>query len=494
MDLNSLSALFVGDNEDDYKHVEEIISGFKVDDLTIDWVRDFDEGLEYVCTKEPDLIIADYRLGDHDGIEFLAEVRKGECVKPILLLADKFDREAENQSYRVGAEAYLEKNIDKPGPLRNAILMAIERSEALSAIQRSETRMRGIFLWSSIGIALFDMDRLIVQSNPAFSNIIGYTEEQLCAMDIVCDFVDPADTEPLLKKFSKVAANKWPVAKEETLFQKKDGDWVWVELTFSAFSETGTRPQFMIGLIEDVTEKKNAQLALEQSEKQLIRLSEDLISTQEEERRSIVSELHDSIGGNLGAVKYLLEKLKLDHGTMDESCVNFLTQMDNLIVNTIDEVQRISTTLRPPILDDLGIIATLKWLVREHSEIYADIQATLTTSIDEDAIPEPLKIVMFRITQEALNNVAKHSKATRVEVSLTSSDDKTVLAISDNGVGFDPDILNQFEEDMGFGLKNMTKRTELSNGALTITSDSGKGTTIQVEWDYLTEEEQPAPS
>ena len=87
MDLNSLSALFVGDNEDDYKHVEEIISGFKVDDLTIDWVRDFDEGLEYVCTKEPDLIIADYRLGDHDGIEFLAEVRKGECVKPILLLA-----------------------------------------------------------------------------------------------------------------------------------------------------------------------------------------------------------------------------------------------------------------------------------------------------------------------------------------------------------------------------------------------------------------------
>ena len=250
----------------------------------------------------------------------------------------------------------------------------------------------------------------------------------------------------------------------------------------------------MIGLIEDVTEKKNAQLALEQSEKQLIRLSEDLISTQEEERRSIVSELHDSIGGNLGAVKYLLEKLKLDHGTMDESCVNFLTQMDNLIVNTIDEVQRISTTLRPPILDDLGIIATLKWLVREHSEIYADIQATLTTSIDEDAIPEPLKIVMFRITQEALNNVAKHSKATRVEVSLTSSDDKTVLAISDNGVGFDPDILNQFEEDMGFGLKNMTKRTELSNGALTITSDSGKGTTIQVEWDYLTEEEQPAPS
>ncbi|MGB3222909.1 MAG: PAS domain S-box protein [Desulforhopalus sp.] len=494
MDRGSLSALFVGEEEDDYRLIKSILSDLDFDNLDISWAQDFDAGIEYAHKNEPDLILSDYHLGQYSGLDFMAEIRKRDCVKPVLLLTDKYDHLAEFESIRVGAEDYLEKSKDRPEKLKSAILKAIERSNALAAIQRSESRMRGIFLWSSIGIALFDMERLIAQSNPAFSNIIGYDMEQLCAMDIVDDFVHPDDAEPLREKFTKVAQKKRPYARAQTPFQKKNGDWIWVELTISLFGETGTDPQFLIGVIEDVTEKKNAQFALESSEKMLGLLSRDLISAQEDERRSIVLELHDVIGGNLGAAKYLLEKLKLQVLPEDETCVKLTKQLDNLIVDTIDEVQRLSTSLRPPMLDDIGILASLKWLVRKHNEIFSDITTTLDINVDEAAFLDSIKIVIFRLVQEALNNAAKHSQGNRIDISLKKSDQKIILEITDNGIGFDTEILNQVNIGSGFGLHNMYKRAESSDGTMMIVTQPDEGTTIHVEWAGVMPAAAPSPS
>ena len=483
MKLDSLSALFVGEGENDYRLIKNILSSLDIKDVDVLWAQDFDEGLDYAQNNEPDLILTDYHLGKHNGLDFLAEVRKRNCIKPVLLLSDKFDYQAEIESVRAGAEAYLEKSLDKPEQLKTGIVSAIERSQALMAIRRSESRMRGIFFWSSIGIVLFDMERLIVQSNPAFSKTIGFTDEELCAMDIADDFADPDNVETIRQEFSKVARNKRPYAKVQTRFQKRNGDWVWVDLTFSVFSETSIKPQFVIGLVEDVTEKKNEQFALEVSMKKMSYLSKDLISAQENERRDIVLELHDVVGGNLGAVKYLLEQIKLQPGKMDDSCTNLLSQMDKLVVDTLDEIERLSSSLRPPMLDDLGIFATLRWLVRQHNEIYTGINTTLKITIGEAAIPQSIEIVIFRIAQEALNNAAKHSQGNRIKMSLERVDRKFILKITDNGRGFDPEVLNRVDEDSGLGLRNMCKRAELTNGRLSIATAPDKGTTILAEWD-----------
>ncbi len=485
MDPKNLTALFVGEEERDYRLIQNILSELAIANIDIAWIQNFDEGIECAQRKDPDLILIDYKLSKYNGLDFMSEIRKRNCVKPVLLLTDKFDHQAEIESIRAGAETYLEKSLDNPGQLKVALLKAIERSQALNAVRRSESRMRGIFIWSSIGIVLFDLERLIVQSNPAFSNIIGFTAEELCAMDIADDFADPDDVEKIRQKFSQVARNKRPYAKAQTRFQKRNGEWIWVDLTFSAFSETGMEPQFVIGLIEDVTEKKNAQLALEDSIIKMSCLSRDLISAQEKERRNIVLELHDVVGGNLGAVKYLLEQIKLKQGKIDKSCAGLLSQIDKLVVDTLDEIERMSSSLRPPMLDDLGIIATLRWLVRKHNEIYTNIDTTLRIDIDEAAIPKAIKIVIFRIAQEALNNAANHSLGKRIEISLERIDEKILMNITDDGKGFDPAILDQVDEDLGLGLRNMTKRAELTNGRLLVATAPNKGTTIHVEWESV---------
>ncbi len=308
-------------------------------------------------------------------------------------------------------------------------------------------------------------------------------------MDIANDFADPEDAKIICQEFSKVTLGDKPYSKAQTRFQKRNGDWIWVDLTFSVFSETGIDPQFVIGLVEDVTEKKNAQFALDVSMKKLSHLSKDLISAQEDERRNIVLELHDVVGGNLGALKYLLEQLKLQQGNRDENCANFLSQMDKLVVDTLDEIERLSSSLRPPMLDDLGILATLHWLVRKHNEIYSDITTTLKSTIAEAAVPESIKIVIFRVAQEALNNAAKHSRGNRIEITLEGFDQKVIMKITDNGEGFDPEVLDRVDENSGLGLRNMCKRAELTNGRFLIAAAPGKGTTINVEWDTVKEKE-----
>ena len=233
--------------------------------------------------------------------------------------------------------------------------------------------------------------------------------------------------------------------------------------------------------IDDVTARNHARSVLEKSEKMHRLLARDLITAQENERRSVALELHDVIGGNLGAAKYLLEKLKLQKTPEQDSDNLVMKKLSALISDTIDEVQRLSKSLRPPGLDDMGILAALSWLVRKHNEIYADMPTTLNCLIEESDIPVVIKIDLFRVAQEALNNAAKHSQATTIELCLQKMADQVLLTITDNGVGLEPESLDASTTDRGLGMRNMQSRVELSEGTMTISTHVG-GTTINARW------------
>jgi PAS domain S-box-containing protein len=470
--------LFVGQSEEEYNKIKTLLEELDFNDLEVSWEEGFETGTDYAEQNAPDLILVDYHLGEHTGLEFLAEVRKRNCIKPVLLLSQKFEYKPAMESLEAGAEGYLEKNLGDPQQMKIGILKAIERFRALEAIRKSESRMRGIFLWSSIGIVLFDKDRLIVQPNPAFGKMIGYTVEELCAMDIAEDFTAPEDLEAVQKKFARVAEDHQPFSRLKARFQRRDGDSIWVDLTFSPFSEADEQSEFVIGLVEDITEERENQHALKISMEKLNQLSADLLSAQENERRDVALELHDVIGGNLGAMKYLVEQMKSSTSPRSD----LLEQMDMLTVETLDEIERLSSSLRPPMLDDLGVVATLRWLVKRYNGIYSDIVITLSISVDEEQIPHSVKIVLFRIAQEAINNAVKHSHGERVEVTLAFRDGDIMLEVSDNGDGFKMDEENNPGQASGLGLRNMNKRAELSNGKIEMATEPGKGTTIRAEW------------
>ena len=139
--------------------------------------------------------------------------------------------------------------------------------------------------------------------------------------------------------------------------------------------------------------------------------------------------------------------------------------------------------LRPSILDDLGILATLNWFCREFQITYSGIQIDKHLDIEEEEIPVPLKTVIYRITQEALNNISKHSKATLVHLSLSKADNGIALIIQDNGQGFDPEKAGDQESSRrGLGLTSMKERAELSGGSFMIESIKEKGATIKAVW------------
>jgi signal transduction histidine kinase len=213
-------------------------------------------------------------------------------------------------------------------------------------------------------------------------------------------------------------------------------------------------------------------------------LSSKLMSVQENERKRVALEVHDVLGSSLSAIKFKAEEavyhLPKD-GTLNVS--KPLETLTSLVQDTIEAARRIQADLRPPLLDDLGIVATLVWFCRRFETIYSGIKVEQTVIIREEGVPGYLKAPLFRITQEAMNNIGKHAKADSVHLGLRKVDNAIELSIEDNGEGFDPESLSSGELlKKGLGLSSMKERVELLGGSFSIDSVKGKGTVIRAVW------------
>jgi signal transduction histidine kinase len=237
-------------------------------------------------------------------------------------------------------------------------------------------------------------------------------------------------------------------------------------------------------LKQEIEERNRAEEELRESENQLRHLSSQLLSAQENERKSLAQDLHDSIGQTLAAIKFGTENVLTRLPKRASKEIKQPLEATILMVrNAIEEVRRIQTDLRPPTLDDLGILATISWFCREFQTIYSRLRIEKHIDIQEDDVPGPLKTIIYRVMQEALNNIAKHSRADRVRVSLKKANGTIELAIEDNGLGFDlKDVLSVESSKRGFGISSMKERVELSGGSFVLASIKGAGTTIRSSW------------
>jgi len=246
-------------------------------------------------------------------------------------------------------------------------------------------------------------------------------------------------------------------------------------------------PDSVISHMEDITERKVAELKLTKSEKQLRVLSAQLIDVEERQRKHISRELHDSIGQYLTAIKFSMENSlqQLNEKQDIARATQLLETGKNLLKQTIEEVRRMMMDLRPSILDDLGIMATISWFCRELQAVYGSMRVEQDIQAGEDDIPEPLKIIIYRILQEALNNAAKHSGADHVRVSLSKADNRLQLMVQDNGRGFDlKKVASNYDIPVmeGLGLLSMRERAELTGGTLRIKTQPGHGTSVIATW------------
>ena len=272
------------------------------------------------------------------------------------------------------------------------------------------------------------------------------------------------------------------VIKEESPYRMfTKGDKKLIDFTFAY-----APPDLVLCHLEDITRRRTAEEKIARSERQLRALSSRLLTAAENERKRIARELHDSIGQYLTAIKLNAENTaSLLDGRRYGEAEHALTAGIPVIRQTIDEIRRIMMDLRPTILDDLGILATLSWLCRELQAINPHMAIARDIRIAEEEIPEPLKIIIYRIVQESLNNAVKHSHAAHIRIGLKKTRQQTVLTVADDGIGFDPHKAINNESDKGVGLISMRERAELSGGAFAIRSQLRRGTTVRASWPYL---------
>ena len=266
---------------------------------------------------------------------------------------------------------------------------------------------------------------------------------------------------------------------QELIVQCADGTAFPVEAVFSVVTDNAGAVVGKMASLLDITVRKKTEAALLASEQRQRELSHKILESQESERRLVAQDIHDSISGGLAAIRLCLEE-KLSKMKGDPPDDGFtLEKIIAMITNTIQETRRISARLRPSILDDLGLFATIDWFCREFEEHYPQIRVVCRLEIEEKDLDDKMKVVIYRILQEAMNNVAKHSEADQVQVLLRKSGSRLKLSVQDSGRGFDFEKIQSNRDPLrGFGLANMQDRAEICGGKLEIRSKPQAGTTI----------------
>ena len=223
--------------------------------------------------------------------------------------------------------------------------------------------------------------------------------------------------------------------------------------------------------------------SLRASEGRSRQLSIDLLSVQETERRRIAGELHDGVGQALAATKFAVENglQEMTRGNIEEARAT-MARVVSMLRAIAEETRRIQNDLRPRMLEDLGLVETLSWFCQEHQKTFAGIRIDCRVAIREEEVPAALKATVFRIVQEAFNNIARHSKADRVLLSLSSDSEGLALGIRDNGQGFEPEGAGARRP--GMGLQNLKGRAELSGGTFRLDTGVGKGTSLLFQWPF----------
>jgi PAS domain S-box-containing protein len=236
------------------------------------------------------------------------------------------------------------------------------------------------------------------------------------------------------------------------------------------------RPARMLWSVLDITEQKQTEHALRTSAEQLTALSRRLVEVQEAERRQLSRELHDRVGQNLTALSINLDILRT--GLSGDECAEHRLRLSDstaLLESTVDTIEDVMAELRPPMLDDYGLLPALHWYARDFSK-RTGIEVDVDGKDVERPAPE-LEITLFRIAQEALNNVAKHARAKWVQIELDHVNGHSVMTVTDNGIGID----GARRERTGLGMVTMRERTQAVGGIFRVRRGPGGGTQIAVE-------------
>lgn len=349
--------------------------------------------------------------------------------------------------------------------IENARLYEKERL-ATEALRISEKNYREIFENASDAIWIHDLDGRIIAFNNALERLTGYERDDLIGENVSILLPSHDMSKVDKEAHDRALRGEHPEALEQELV-KKDGGRIIIQMGTSLVTKDGN-PWAFQHIARDITEGKRIQ-------ENLKLYVQRVTQAQEAERKRIARELHDETAQDLVVVARNLDDFAL--GNSQTSIEDIRAQVRSILQG----VRNFSQQLRPSILDDLGLLPAVNWLASDLTKNY-NIKTEIEVVGSQRKLPPDAELMLFRITQEALTNVRRHSGANRVNIRVEFFDSATRVTISDNGRGFEiPSRAGDLARIGKLGLAGMQERAQLLGGALSIESKPGKGSAVTIE-------------
>jgi PAS domain S-box-containing protein len=351
-----------------------------------------------------------------------------------------------------------------------------ERKQAEDALRRSEEKFKTLFGIAPVGISVLDRQHNVIDANPALERITRLRREELLNEKHPHRTILKADGTPMLPAefpSERAMTENRPVHDAEAGVVLENGEIIWVQVSVAplALPEASA-----VVITQDMTERKRAVKELQEANDQLQILSRRLFQVQEDEKRHMARELHDEIGQALTAAKINLQSAQRVDDPAD--LARRLDESIGILDGLLQQTRRLSLDLRPPLLDDLGLVPTLRSYVDEQAQ-RAGFRVTFFADPRLERLSAEIETACFRVAQQALTNATRHAQARNVNVELHLAPQALHLIVRDDGAGFDVKAAEERgRRGESFGLPGMRERLSLVGGELDLKSILGRGTEV----------------
>ena len=357
------------------------------------------------------------------------------------------------------------------------------RRLAAEAQRLSQQRFESVALATTQAIWDLNLETKVVWWSEGMQKLFGYRPEDVSSQfDWWLQRVHPEDRDRVTSSILKIVESGGPNWSGEYRFRRKDETYASVLDRGFIIRHAVNNPVRLVGGLSDVSEQRMAEKALANYREQLRALAARLQTGREEERANVAREIHDDLGQTLTAIKLNLDWVESQIGKQEDQA-SFNPLLDRVVESTemieaaILSVQRIATDLRPVLLDSLGLAEALSEESRQFQQ-RSGIACEPQLPDDELKLPPQVSIAVFRVFQEALTNVARHSKATHVKIFLGTENDKVVLRLSDNGLGIRPEAIC---DPRSLGLLGMIERAADLGGRVSFEPETPQGTRVTLQ-------------
>ena len=341
-----------------------------------------------------------------------------------------------------------------------------DQRRAEEELRASEQRFRNSFAHSATGILLVDLNGRFVETNRAYSEITGYTQTELESLTFL-DITHPEDVDRCVRVFRQMLDGEIASYLIEKRYVRKDGGVVWARVSSTLLRDVKNNPSHAVVIVEDITERKRV-------EEQVGTLSRRLLHVQDEERRRLARELHDSTAQSIAAMCLNLGVLSESANLLDQPAQKALTDCLEIGEQCIRELRTFSYLLHPPVLDDMGLSSALKWYV-EGFVHRSRIEVALDIAPDLGRLSRDLELTLFRVVQESLTNIHRHSGSRSAVIRIVRDPNEVFLQVRDYGCGIAGASSNGngTMPQAGVGIAGMRERARQVGGYLRIHSRPG---------------------